>query len=225
MKNSKNFVIFADGKNEIFNGKGFQALFPGQTVIALDGASEILRKASIIPDVILGDMDNVSSETLKFFAKLGTEILLRPDQNFSDLEKAIFYCKENGAQSITITNATSGRFDHTIANIFFLKKYHSLECDMKILDNGATIMYEEESELVIRAKVGCKCGFFGAPQCKISSHGLKYELDNFESLLGFSESLANEFSRSDVQLKISGQCLLTFELGDKFPLTLRSRSL
>ncbi|MDR0715600.1 MAG: thiamine diphosphokinase [Puniceicoccales bacterium] len=225
MKNSKNFVIFADGKNEFFNGEGFQALFSDQTVIALDGASEILRKASIIPDVILGDMDSVSRETLKFFAKLGTEILPGPDQNFSDLEKAIFYCKENGARSITITNATSGRFDHTIANIFFLKKYHSFECDMKILDNGAAIMYEEESELVIRAKVGCKCGFFGAPQGKISSYGLKYELDNFELLLGFNESLANEFSRNNVQLKINGQCLLTFELGDRFPLTLHSRSL
>jgi thiamine pyrophosphokinase len=142
-----------------------------------------------------------------------------------ELEKAIFYCREQSAKSITIVNATSGRFDHIIANIFFLKKYYLTGCEMKILDNGAVIMYEENSSLTVHSEVGCKCGFFGAPQCKISSHGPNHELDDFESILGHSESLANEFSQSDVDLEIVGQFLLTSELGEDFSLTLRRESL
>jgi thiamine pyrophosphokinase len=113
------------------------------------------------------------------------------------LEKAIFYSREQCAKFITTINATSGRFDHTIAHTSLPKKYYLLGCDMKILDNAAVIMYEENSSSTIHSKVGCKCGLSGAPQCKISSHGLKYELDDFESILGHSESLANEFSQCE----------------------------
>ncbi|MDR1255730.1 MAG: thiamine diphosphokinase [Puniceicoccales bacterium] len=224
MKNGKDFVILADGKNSVFDGDNLSALSSNKTLIALDGAGEILRKNSIVPDIILGDMDSISRETLEKFLALGVKILRRPDQNFSDLEKAIFHCKEQGAQSITITNATAGRFDHTIANIFFLKKYYSPHCDMRILDNGAAIIYSENEGLIIRSAVGCKCGFFGTPRCKIFSNGLKYELDNFELILGSSESIANEFTRGEVKLKIIGQCLLTFELNGKFPLTFQRQS-
>ncbi|MDR2720947.1 MAG: thiamine diphosphokinase [Puniceicoccales bacterium] len=216
MKDGGNFLILADGKNNFRSDRKFGALLRGKTLVALDGAGEILRKASIIPDVILGDMDTISEKTLEFFAKLGTRILRKPDQNFSDLEKAIFHCREENAQSIVIINATSGRFDHTIANIFFLKKYHSSKCDIKILDNGAAIVYREDSRMTIRSHVGCKCGFFGVPHCKISSQGLRYELNNFKLTLGLSESIANEFAQSNVNLTIDGQCLLTYELGSDF---------
>jgi thiamine pyrophosphokinase len=216
MKDGGNFLILADGKNNFCSDQQFETLLQGRMLVALDGASEILRKTSITPDIILGDMDTVSEETLEFFAKLGTKILRRPDQNFSDLEKAILHCRGENARSITIVNATSGRFDHTIANIFFLKKYHSPECDIRILDNGAAVVYRENSKVTIHSKIGCKCGFFGVPRCKISSRGLRYELDNFSLILGLSESIANEFVQNDVKLEINGQCLFTYELGPDF---------
>jgi thiamine pyrophosphokinase len=212
MKCRGNFVILADGKNNFCGGREFEALLAGKILIALDGAGEILRKISAIPDIILGDMDTVSEETLEFFVNLGVKIMREPDQNFSDLEKAILHCKGENARSIAIVNATSGRFDHTIANIFFLKKYHSPGCDMRILDNGAAVAYRENSALTIHSEIGCKCGFFGAPRCKISSRGLKYELGDFELVLGSSESIANEFVQCDVELKIDGQCFFTYEL-------------
>jgi thiamine pyrophosphokinase len=219
MKNGGNFVILADGKNSSLNEETLKILLSGRTLVALDGASEILRKFSIIPDIILGDMDTVLRETLEFFERFGVEILYRPDQNFSDLEKAIFYCREHEAKSIIITNATSGRFDHAIANIFFLKKYYLAGSNIRIFDNDSVIMYEENSEFTIYSKSGCKCGFFGAPRCKISSHGLKYELNDFDLILGIRESIANEFKRDEIWLKVEGQCLLTFDFEWKFLLT------
>jgi uncharacterized membrane-anchored protein len=70
VKNSKNFLILADGKNDFFKDSDFKILFPDKILIALDGAGEILRKTSIVPDIILGDMDTVSQETLEFLQDL-----------------------------------------------------------------------------------------------------------------------------------------------------------
>jgi thiamine pyrophosphokinase len=219
MKNDGNFIVLADGKNGFLSKETLETLLPGRTLIALDGAGEILRELSIVPDAILGDMDTISRATLEFFRNLGVEILPRPDQNFSDLEKALFYCRKQGAKSIVVTNATAGRFDHSIANIFFLKKYYSPEIYTCIFDNGSIVTYVEDLEFTIRSMAGCKCGFFGAPHGEISSRGLKYELDNFSLILGTSESIANEFERDEIELTVGGQCLLTFEFHGKFPLT------
>ena len=38
-------------------------------IIACDGASDFLRRCNVIPDVIIGDLDSVNPQTLKYYCK------------------------------------------------------------------------------------------------------------------------------------------------------------
>ena len=93
--------------------------------VALDGAVNKLREHSIKPDVILGDFDSINKDSRALYGihlpaasenpYVGNEsVLIVPalDQNFTDLEKAICYCDDQGAKSITIICASGGREDH-----------------------------------------------------------------------------------------------------------------
>ncbi len=213
MLDSKDFLILANGKNENFSKKFLKKLLSEKTVISLDGACEILYQFNLIPDCILGDLDSVTKETLEYCKSKGSKIVYAFDQNFSDLEKGIMYCRKNSAQSITIINASYGRFDHFIANLFFLKKYYKKSCPIKILSNSSCIMYVQNETITISSHIGAKCGFFGLPKCLVQfSKGLKYSLDGKNLILGEFESMANEFISESVACKIEGDCLLTYEM-------------
>jgi thiamine pyrophosphokinase len=92
-------------------------------LLAADGAAHRLIEAGLKPDLVCGDFDSVQMEAAR--AALPTsEFIPTPDQDRADLEKAVQVARERGATSITITGATGGRIDHTLANFALLLRYH-----------------------------------------------------------------------------------------------------
>ena len=87
-------------------------LVEGQFVIAADGGANRLLSHGIKPDLVIGDMDSISSSS-----KRELEDVLLEDNNINstDLEKAFNYAKEQNASQITIIGWAGGRVDHTLA--------------------------------------------------------------------------------------------------------------
>ncbi len=88
--------------------------------IATDGAANELPGV-LIPDVVLGDFDSLSPKTRKRMP--GAEFVHAPDQDHSDLQKAIEFAQGKGFRRITIAGATGGRIDHTLASFSLLYTY------------------------------------------------------------------------------------------------------
>ena len=68
-------------------------------IICIDGASNKVISANIIPDYILGDLDSISKKNI---TKFKDKIIKLNNQNFSDLQKSLKWLKLNGIKNIDI---------------------------------------------------------------------------------------------------------------------------
>jgi thiamine pyrophosphokinase len=118
-------VIFANGEL-----KGYEAvrdlLQPDDLILAADGGSNHCRALGVTPAVLIGDLDSVTEDDLAFWKEAGTRIIQHnPDKDENDLELALLYAKEKGAQDVLILGGLGGRWDQTLANIL-LPAYEKL---------------------------------------------------------------------------------------------------
>ena len=177
-------------------------------IIACDGASDFLRTVNISPDVIIGDLDSVSPQTLKFFSRKGTVIKKVYDQDKNDLEKAIIYALSKKYKAINIIGFGGKRLDHTLNNLSILKKFHR-KAKIRIYENGFT------GEIISKsAEFDCKAGdtvsLIPLPKATgVTTTGLKYPLKNGTLELGVREGALNEANGNKVTVKIKqGEFLL-----------------
>ncbi len=136
-----------------------------------------------LPDVVIGDMDSISSSLKKDYADLMVNI---QDQENNDQTKAFEYVMEkvSDISEIHILGATGKREDHTIGNISLLMEYtrkykleeKEISLDM-ISDYG--IIFPITNSIDLDCGVGRKISIFTPdPSLKIKSHGLVWPLDN-----------------------------------------------
>jgi len=96
---------------EILEGAG--------TVICTDGSANSLEALSLMPHVIIGDMDS--------FKEMGSAFqglkILDSNQENTDLEKALDWVIINGIEDVTILGGTGLREDMTVANHYILFDY------------------------------------------------------------------------------------------------------
>jgi thiamine pyrophosphokinase len=204
------WLIVANGEPKVSTSRDLSRWMEGRRTVALDGAAGLFEKNQLLPHVLMGDFDSIDPRLLNRWKHADVLIRHRRDQRNTDLEKAIRFAFLHGAGDIVILNALGGRMDHTLANIFFLKKYVRRGRRTVISDGTQYIecLYNETKEL--NAPVGSYCGFFGMPRATISSIGLKYEMRNFFVCLGGQESVANEFCSDTAKITVRGTCLANY---------------
>ena len=180
----------------------------GRFVIALDGAAENARKEGWLPQMIAGDFDSISKATLKHFEKKGVSILHTPDQDYTDLEKAIAWCVLRDAQSIWVAQAFGGRLDHTFANLSFLKRFHEPDRELILWQAKEHVFFVRDDRRRLSGKAGRRIAVLPFPECTANSRGLEYELRGAKLELGKKESVANSALRKIVDLEIKGEALV-----------------
>jgi thiamine pyrophosphokinase len=215
---AENYLIIANGQR---TGMTFlKKLLPGNKIIVLDGAANYTKSLSLVPDIILGDLDSITTTTSNYYRKQHVKFVITPDQNFTDLEKAIHYCDQHLATLIVITWALGKRTDHLLGNIGFLKKYYNPSRKIAIITPTEIITYMVDNELTINGKKNQNVAIIGYPKCTATSHGLKYELNNTELELGKTESICNQLRTTKATLSIQGNAIIiapyVIELGCNF---------
>lgn len=109
-------------------------------IVAVDGGTEILRNFSIKPDLIIGDLDSLSSQNREYYKSLGVQIEKHPvEKDQTDSELAVDYCKKNGWKELVITAALGGRIDQELANINLLEYISRKSLQAKIVDQNLEI--------------------------------------------------------------------------------------
>lgn len=93
-------------------------------VIGVDGGARHVTALGFVPDVVTGDFDSLDDAERVVLENRGAQIVPTPDQDYTDLDKALAYAiNERGARSIRVFAATGGRLDHTFAALSTLVKY------------------------------------------------------------------------------------------------------
>lgn len=90
-------------------------------VIAADGGALPLLWANIVPQIVIGDLDSVDPGAQADLVARGAELRSFPRaKDETDLELALLYAVEQGAETIDVLGALGGRWDHTLANVTML---------------------------------------------------------------------------------------------------------
>lgn len=173
-------------------------------VIVLDSAIERVLEKNIKIDVLLGDFDQGigNLENLQY----PLEIVHTPDQNKTDLEKAIEYLIERKIPAVNIVWATGRRADHSISNMTNIVRYKEL-IKIVVFDDYSKIFripnsfqkwYTKDTILSL-IPVGTVSG--------ITSENLLYPLQDDTLVLGYRNGSSNS-------AKEDGIVSITYNEGD-----------
>ncbi len=107
-------------------------------VIVLDSAIERVFELGIKVDVLLGDFDRGFSSGYYREKQYPIEIIHKPNQDKTDLEKAFDYLIEKGHQAANVIWATGKRADHTITNLTTIVNYRN-KLKIVLLDDHSKV--------------------------------------------------------------------------------------
>ena len=172
-------------------------------IICADGAANKIIKLGIEPDYILGDLDSISNKNLK---KYYDKIVELKDQNCNDLHKSLLWCKEKNIKYIDIIGIDGKRIDHTIGNFSII-----LDCisfvDITIYTEYGTI-YTINKERTFKNCYKKNISIFNSiPENKITTNGLKYELNN-ANLNKFYTGTLNKAIENEIKIKTKDKILI-----------------
>lgn len=169
-----------------------------------DGGARYLKGTTIIPDVIIGDMDSLEQSLIESYLNQGTEVITYPpEKDFSDTELALNHLIEEGEKKILLLGATGGRLDHYFANLMLMANYGRQGVTLSFIDDSNFISYLAKGCYEVIQESGYLSFFALSDEgMRLSLSGVKYPL--YEHLVPFGASLclSNEFI-SDAKVRLN----------------------
>lgn len=111
-------------------------------IACADGGINHLLNIGEKPHIVIGDLDSTSKDALEYIKENNIKINKFPSKkNMTDTELCIEYCISKKYKDITLVGAIGGRIDHTLANIFLLRKYSQIGVKLSIVGGKDIISY------------------------------------------------------------------------------------
>lgn len=190
----------------IANGEGCSAELMGQLlewspfIVVLDSAIHRVIELGIKVDVLLGDFDRNIDLVQIQESQFPIEIVHTPDQDKTDLEKALDFLIERGFPAVNIIWATGRRADHTISNITNIVRYKS-KLQIVMIDDYSVIYpllpapntfqkWFAKGTNISLIPVGTTEG--------ITTQNLTYELDNERLITGYRAGNSNSVAQDGI---------------------------
>jgi thiamine pyrophosphokinase len=164
-------------------------------LIAADGGALPLLRASLPPQLVIGDMDSLDAASLSALAARGVELHRYPrEKDETDLELALLYAAHAGATAIDVLGALGGRWDHTLANVALLALPELIGRHARLLADKQTLFLVRDTA-AIEGQAGDTVSLLpltGAAR-GVTTAGLLYRLEeatlSFERARGVSNVL------------------------------------
>ena len=153
--------------------------------ISIDAKLENLKELGIKPNLILGDLDSTIINGLDS----QIEVVELSDQNKTDLEKSLDYCKENSIKKVIILGGSGLREDHSMANILIASTYSDI-LHIELITSFYRVIFVRENTKINAPNASVSIISLSSDN-KITTSGLKYDLNN-EKLKSFSHGISNK---------------------------------
>ncbi|MBC8382589.1 MAG: thiamine diphosphokinase [Candidatus Cloacimonetes bacterium] len=180
-------------------------------IIAADGGADFLLNQDIIPQVLIGDFDSISDNSLDELKKKSKVLQFPKEKDKTDSELALDYCVDGHYDSITMVNAVNGRLEHSLANIFLIENF---------VRKGLSLHFiNKENEIFVlngpdRIEIACRKGSEVSlipltEQVKIELiNGFKYPMQNEILFRTHTRGISNVAKNEMLSVKISSGILL-----------------
>ncbi len=197
-------IVLANGRFPTHH-RPLEALQSAGTLLCCDGAANNLLAFARSPDLVLGDLDSISPPARAAFASSLIEL---PSQQSGDLEKALQWARQSGAEAVTIIGASGGRADHALGNLLLM--WHDFGLELTALtDSGSFQVVRGVGELP--SFPGQPVALFpDATTVKMTTRGLAWEL-TAESLPGLHRGVSNHSQANKIFLEVEGGVVLVFQ--------------
>ncbi|SRR5579883_939210 len=179
-------------------------------IVAADSGAEHLRRLDIRPHAIIGDLDSITSETLRFYEKSNSNIIRISEQEHNDFEKSLRWIEASYTGEVHIFGLTGKRTDHTLSNLSvmlrYAPKFDRLVAHDKwgyhefILPGNPYSVNCDPATLISLTPFGIAEG--------IVTKNLTYPLQHETLELGAREGLSNIATDTPVSISITGGALL-----------------
>lgn len=180
-------------------------------IICADGGVKHLFEYGLTPDIVVGDLDSISSKNLEIIKEKGIKIIEFPtNKDYTDLELALEQAALLGAKEVVIGGVIGTRLDHTMGNILILNKMNKENIKATIVDNNNEISLLDESEAVFdNTHKYISIIPVSNEGAVVSTEGFKYEVSNrkfeYSSLLGVSNEILGKRGKIKIH---KGTCLI-----------------
>jgi len=179
-------------------------------VVAADGGANWLASQGRLPDLLVGDMDSVSSGVLQAMKDRGRRLLnhsSRKDE--TDTELALLEAAAAGPTRITILGALGGRIDHTLANVLLLLM-PQLEGIETFIFDGCSYLSVVRRKGEIHGQVGDLVSLIplGGDAGGIITEGLEYPLHDETLHSGAARGISNLLTQLKARIAVGWGNLL-----------------
>lgn len=178
-------------------------------VLGADGGARYAYNLNVTLDAIIGDLDSLSA-----FEQQGirnTERVSFPaEKGETDLELALLYAAEQGADKIVMVGAMGGRMDMTIANILLLAHASLSSCRIEVWHGEQTGWVIKPPGEDIFGQPGDTVSLipWGDDASGITTKGLKYSLKDEDLTFGATRGISNLLVRPSAHIELSHGLLL-----------------
>lgn len=180
-------------------------------ILCADGGTDHCLKASLMPDMIIGDLDSISKDSLKVIYDNKIPIEKFPvKKDATDSELSIDYLISKKFTDITLVGAMGNRMDHTLSNILLLSKLHEKGIKGKIIDESNTI-YMVDEELVLTKEEDSYVSVIPITNLGaiITLKGFEYKLDKVKIKFGSTYGISNKIIGDKAHVIVhEGACLV-----------------
>lgn len=179
-------------------------------IIAADGGGNALYNNNIFPNIIIGDLDSISSDALNYFKGKNVVIEKHPvEKDYTDGELALNKALSLNPSEIVFIGALGSRIDHVFGNIGLLFKALQKDVKAKIIDKN-NIMILSDKDIILEKIKGFKFSVlaYNGSISNLSVEGGKYELNNYDLKCGETITISNEFKNNDVKISFKKGVIL-----------------
>ncbi|MCX7711941.1 MAG: thiamine diphosphokinase [Clostridia bacterium] len=182
-------------------------------IICADGGASHIRKFGITPSLLLGDFDSIDQEDYDYLKEQNVEIVTFPvEKDMTDTEIAVELAVEKGSSQIVILGGIGTRMDHSLSNIFLLKKLMSGNIKGIIADeyNEITLVRDH---IRIEKEEGLKISLLPLTDkvVGVTTKGLYYPLNEATVEMGSTWGISNEFKEDIAEVTLKEGLLLVIK--------------
>ena len=184
----------------------------GDQIIGADGGAARALAWGLVPDWVIGDLDSLSAGQQQALEARGCHFLVHPRaKDETDLELALGYAAEQGAEEIVILGALGGRLDHTLANLLLLALPRLAGRSVRLVDDA-------EEALLLRGGEGAHLDGqpgdlvsllpLGGDARGVTTSGLAWPLQADSLRFAFTRGISNEMTGTQATIRLDHGLLL-----------------
>lgn len=208
-------VIFANGiLNDPQSAKSL--IQTNDLLIAADGGARHCRVLGITPKILIGDLDSQTEDEIKAWEKAGVEVIRHnPRKDETDLELALLFAKEAGADEALVLGGLGSRWDMTIANLL-LPAYQNLKGMQVVFWDAGQWLYLVSDETEISGQPGQTVSLIpiGGDAQGVTTQGLEWPLADETLVFGATRGVSNVLTKNPATVSIREGLLLCVVTSD-----------